>query len=291
MSGCVCLHCRDRERERREREAAERERERQLDKLRRAEAKEAREKEKELQALKDHYLGKKEVKRRIIKPSEKFAKIFQFEWEPTEDTSKDLNPLYSQRLEVAPLFGRGYVAGVDMREQRKNNKYLEALTLKRLEEDRKEESMAGVSRSSRAKDEERRHLVEDLRRRREEDLRDMEKASIGLIGTHWREKPLASMTERDWRIFREDFDIQIRNNKTALPLRNWGEANLPAELLMAIKDLKWEEPSPIQRAALPIGLERRDIIGIAETGSGKTGAFAIPMIHYCLNLPQSYRDR
>lgn len=49
----------------------------------------------------------------------------------TQDTSKDTNPLYAQRLEVTPLFGRGYVAGVDMREQRKHNRYLEALTLKR----------------------------------------------------------------------------------------------------------------------------------------------------------------
>jgi hypothetical protein len=49
----------------------------------------------------------------------------------TQDTSKDSNPLYAQRLEVTPLFGRGYVAGVDMREQRKHNRYLEALTLKR----------------------------------------------------------------------------------------------------------------------------------------------------------------
>lgn len=49
----------------------------------------------------------------------------------TQDTSKDSNPLYAQRLEVTPLFGRGYVAGVDMREQRKHNRYLEALTLRR----------------------------------------------------------------------------------------------------------------------------------------------------------------
>lgn len=84
---------------------------------------------------------------------------------------------------------------------------------------------------------------------------------------------------------------QIRGNKTALPLRNWEEGKLSRELMMAIEELQWKEPSPIQRAAIPIGLERRDIIGIAETGSGKTGAFAIPMINYCLSVPQSYRDR
>lgn len=85
--------------------------------------------------------------------------------------------------------------------------------------------------------------------------------------------------------------VQIRGNKTALPLRTWEEANLSKPIMKAIEELEWKEPSPIQRAAIPIGLERMDIIGIAETGSGKTGAFAIPLINYCLSVPQSYRDR
>jgi len=252
-----------------------------------------RQRQEELQALKDHYLGKKEVKKRVHKPSEKFARIFQFDWEPSEDTSKDSNPLYNQRLEVTPLFGRGYVAGVDMREQRKTNRYLEALTLKRQEEERRAEETMGVSRGDRrSKEEERQSLVEDMRRRREVEARGMEKATIGVLGKHWRDKPLEKMTERDWRIFREDFDISMRvGTQKVLPLRNWEEAHLPAALLKTIEGMGWVEPSPIQRAAIPVGLGRRDIIGIAETGSGKTGAFAIPMINYCLTLPAEHRKR
>ena len=53
----------------------------------------------------------------MIKPSEKFAKIFQFDWEATDDTSQDLNPLYNQRMGINPLFGRGYIAGLDMQDQ------------------------------------------------------------------------------------------------------------------------------------------------------------------------------
>ena len=49
--------------------------------------------------------------------------------------------------------------------------------------------------------------------------------------------------------------------------------------------LKYKDPSPIQRQAIPIGLLRRDMIGIAETGSGKTAAFGIPMVNYILNMP------
>lgn len=282
---------RDKYRDNRGRDRA-REEDREKHRQERQAAREEREKEKELQALKDHYLGKKEKKNRVIKPSEKFARIFQFDWEASEDTSKDTNPLYSQRLEVTPLFGRGYVAGVDMREQRKHNRYLEALTLKRQEEERKAEEEAGVDGvDRRSKEEERQALVQDMRRRREADLKGMEKSSIGLMGKHWRDKTLETMTERDWRIFREDFDISMRGNKMALPLRNWEEAHLSKELMDAIQGLGWVEPSPIQRAAVPVGLERRDIIGIAETGSGKTGAFAIPMINYCLTLPKAHRDR
>lgn len=68
--------------------------------LEREEARAAREKEKEMESLRDHYLGKKKVKKKIVKPSEKFSKIFQFDWDASEDTSRDANPLYSQRAQV-----------------------------------------------------------------------------------------------------------------------------------------------------------------------------------------------
>ena len=51
------------------------------------------------------------------------------------------------------------------------------------------------------------------------------------------------------------------------PLRAWSESSLPAEILKVIDDVGYKEPSPIQRAAIPIGLQNRDVIGIAETGT------------------------
>lgn len=53
-----------------------------------------------MESLRDHYLGKKKVKKKIVKPSEKFSKIFQFDWDASEDTSRDANPLYNQRAQV-----------------------------------------------------------------------------------------------------------------------------------------------------------------------------------------------
>jgi ATP-dependent RNA helicase DDX47/RRP3 len=60
------------------------------------------------------------------------------------------------------------------------------------------------------------------------------------------------------------------------------------ELLAATEDLGWKKPSIIQSQAIPAALSGRDIIGLAETGSGKTGAFAIPVIQALLANPQSH---
>ena len=53
-------------------------------------------------------------------------------------------------------------------------------------------------------------------------------------------------------------------------------------LCEACERLKWKTPTPIQKESIPLALEGRDIIGLAETGSGKTGAFAIPIVQALL---------
>lgn len=275
----------------RQRQAEEDRRRQKARETEREEARAQREKEKEREALRDQYLGKKKVKKKIVKPSEKFSKIFQFDWDASEDTSRDANPLYSQRAQLNASFGRGYLAGIDMREQRKDSAFLTALMQKRQEEQRRaEDADASLSAQERA----------DRERLRERQMAEMAAFSMAeadgmgddpvLKGAHWSEKPLAEMGERDWRIFREDFDIRVKGGKAPLPLRFWEEGNLPSSVMEAIRELGYENPSSIQRQAIPIGMERRDIIGIAETGSGKTAAFGIPMIAYILSLDASMRD-
>ncbi|CBQ68382.1 probable U5 snRNP 100 kD protein [Sporisorium reilianum SRZ2] len=104
--------------------------------------------------------------------------------------------------------------------------------------------------------------------------------------THWTSKTLAQMKERDWRIFREDFGISARGGNIPKPLRSWRESSIPASILSTIAEIGYKEPSPIQRQAIPIGLQNRDLIGIAETGSGKTASFLIPLLAYISKLPK-----
>ncbi|RVW75006.1 DEAD-box ATP-dependent RNA helicase 21 [Vitis vinifera] len=93
------------------------------------------------------------------------------------------------------------------------------------------------------------------------------------------------MTERDWRIFREDFNVSYKGSKIPRPMRSWVESKLSPELLKAVERAGYKTPSPIQMAAIPLGLQQRDVIGIAETGSGKTAAFVLPMLTYISRLP------
>lgn len=59
------------------------------------------------------------------------------------------------------------------------------------------------------------------------------------------------------------------------------DINLSEEVQRGIKDMGFEEMSPIQSQAIPVILEGRDIIGQAQTGTGKTAAFGIPIVEKC----------
>ena len=59
----------------------------------------------------------------------------------------------------------------------------------------------------------------------------------------------------------------------------FGGLGLKSELLQALTALGYEEPTPIQREAIPPLLEGHDLVGQAATGTGKTAAFALPVLH------------
>jgi ATP-dependent RNA helicase DeaD len=68
----------------------------------------------------------------------------------------------------------------------------------------------------------------------------------------------------------------------------FAELGLRPELLEALASLGYEEPTPIQAAAIPVLLEGQDMLGQAATGTGKTAAFALPILQ---RLPSGERGR
>lgn len=68
----------------------------------------------------------------------------------------------------------------------------------------------------------------------------------------------------------------------------WQELGIVNSLCQACEELKWKVPSKIQREAIPMALKGKDVIGLAETGSGKTAAFALPILQALLESPQRY---
>ena len=58
----------------------------------------------------------------------------------------------------------------------------------------------------------------------------------------------------------------------------FGELELDKKIVAALTDMGFEEPSPIQAATIPLVLEGNDVIGQAQTGTGKTAAFGIPLV-------------
>ena len=66
---------------------------------------------------------------------------------------------------------------------------------------------------------------------------------------------------------------------------NFADLALRPELLAALNGLGYEEPTPIQSEAIPVLLEGRDLLGQAATGTGKTAAFALPMLQL---VPQQH---
>lgn len=65
-----------------------------------------------------------------------------------------------------------------------------------------------------------------------------------------------------------------------LNLNSFNELGLAAPIARALAEEKYETPTPIQAQAIPPVLAGRDLVGIAQTGTGKTAAFALPILHH-----------
>lgn len=269
---------RDRDRDRYDRERRDRERDRDRERERRRrhgsgsasgneelDRMDPKSEEMEKAAIKERYLGLIKKKKRIR--SRLNERKFVFDWDAGEDTSDDYNKLYKDRHTIQ-FFGRGHIGGIDVKQQKKDqSRFYGDLMEKRRTKDEKDQEKERIEKE---KSREERQKWDDR---------------------HWSQKSKTEMNERDWRIFREDYNITIKGGRIPCPLRSWDEAEqLPKSIQEIIDSLGYSEPTPIQRQAVPIGLQNRDIIGIAETGSGKTLAFLLPLLTWIMKLPKAVRQ-
>ncbi|KAI1404204.1 DEAD-domain-containing protein [Hypoxylon fuscum] len=104
---------------------------------------------------------------------------------------------------------------------------------------------------------------------------------------------LTAASEADINTFLSTHEITISDplsEKTLRPIMEF--AHLPSSSLISKKPFaSFTAPTPIQAASWPFGLAGRDIVGVAETGSGKTIAFGLPLILTVLGIPKSKDNR
>ncbi len=62
-------------------------------------------------------------------------------------------------------------------------------------------------------------------------------------------------------------------------MTNFSDLNLNPKILTAIEEAGYKTPTPIQAGAIPAAIDGKDVLGIAQTGTGKTASFTLPMIH------------
>ncbi|XP_065207483.1 probable ATP-dependent RNA helicase DDX47 [Planococcus citri] len=80
-------------------------------------------------------------------------------------------------------------------------------------------------------------------------------------------------------------DAEIKPEESSVTFKDLGVVDVLCE---ACEKLQWKAPTKIQRETIPLALQGKDVIGLAETGSGKTAAFVIPILQALLENPQRY---
>lgn len=211
--------------------------------------------------IKEAYLGKKKKKKVVIPPSQKFK--FSFDWEACEDTSVEHNSLYDMRHKISMQYGRGFMAGIDRREQRKNNNFYDEL-IKDRDSGRTDSLMHKL-----AKDKDRQSR--DLTKRKKQELASRD----------WKGKKLEHMDERDWRILKEDCQIDMTTKGDPAmphPLRNWREAGFSEDVEDVIVRNGFKNPTNTQRALIAVGKARRDYVAVVEETTGAQVAFTLNIL-------------
>uniref|UniRef100_A0ACD5XGP0 Uncharacterized protein n=1 Tax=Avena sativa TaxID=4498 RepID=A0ACD5XGP0_AVESA len=99
-----------------------------------------------------------------------------------------------------------------------------------------------------------------------------------------------AMSQMEVAQYRQLRDITVEGQDVPKPIRFFHEASFPDYCMQAIAKSGFVEPTPIQAQGWPMALKGRDVIGIAETGSGKTLSYILPgLVHECDKVTRQLR--
>ncbi|KAF8920150.1 P-loop containing nucleoside triphosphate hydrolase protein [Mucidula mucida] len=94
------------------------------------------------------------------------------------------------------------------------------------------------------------------------------------------DKRVSARSDRDIEEFRREKEIRVQGRGVPRPVTSFEEVGFPDYLMTSIRAQGFPAPTPIQCQAWPMALSGRDVVAIAQTGSGKTISFALPaMLH------------
>lgn len=106
------------------------------------------------------------------------------------------------------------------------------------------------------------------------------------------DKKVSTRSDREIEEFRRNKEIKVQGRNVPRPITTFEEAGFPQYLMASIRAQGFSNPTPIQCQAWPMALSGRDVVAIAQTGSGKTISFALPaMLHINAYVPAAPRDR
>ncbi|OAF68853.1 hypothetical protein A3Q56_03415 [Intoshia linei] len=107
-------------------------------------------------------------------------------------------------------------------------------------------------------------------------------------GQHIQNANALTQTIDQIKLLRSTHSVSIEGSTPLKPTYSFDEASLPVKIREVVRKLGWTLPTPIQAEAMPLAMSGVDVVGIAQTGSGKTAAFVLPAINHIANQNVSH---
>lgn len=102
--------------------------------------------------------------------------------------------------------------------------------------------------------------------------------------TYKEDQFISSLTDEQVQRIKQELGIETQGRDVRRPIIEFEHCGLPATLSGNLKKAGYEAPTPVQMQMVPVGLSGRDVIASADTGSGKTVAFLLPVVVRALEV-------